>query len=144
MPTSSANDEPPVIQALSGVIRVIEQYFEVVYTNDLDLFDLTFHDQARLWGHAANGAFVVWSAQEYREVLRMRDSPRSLSAPREEEVLQIDIASGLHAFAKVRVRINQAMFIDYLAMLKVDRCWRIVSKTFVGLQQPVIESETPG
>jgi hypothetical protein len=42
------------------------------------------------------------------------------------------------------VRINQAMFIDYLTMLKVDRCWPIVSKTFAGFQLPVIESATPG
>jgi hypothetical protein len=120
----------------SSVARTVQQYFEVVFSNDLDLFDLTFHERAQLHGFATNGSLVVWSARDYREVLSKRPSPKSLGAMREEETVQVDVASDSHAFAKVRVRINQTVFIDYLTMLKVDHCWRIVSKTFVGFADP--------
>ena len=138
MPMTHHNDESAAGRLSEGVTRVVEQYFEVLFSNDLELFDLTFHEQAQLHGVAADGAFVFWTARDYREVLSKRQSPKSLGAAREEEVVQMDIASESHAWAKVRVRIKQTVFIDYLTLLKLDHGWRIVSKTFVGFADPVV------
>jgi Putative lumazine-binding len=115
-----------------GLVDLVRQYFEVVFTNNLTLFDKTFHERAQLSG-IAGGALVVWSAQQYREVLEKRASPKSLGAPREEQILQLDLASSTHGLAKVQVRVNQTVFIDYLTMLRLDgEGWKIMSKTFVG------------
>jgi hypothetical protein len=69
-------------------------------------------------------------AQAYKELLDQRPSPKSLNAPREEEILLIDIASSTQAFAKVRVRINNEVFVDYLVFHRIDGAWIITSKAF--------------
>jgi hypothetical protein len=71
-----------------------------------------------------------WSAAEYREVLAKRESPKSLGASRDEAILLLDIASDTQAFVKAKVKINTAVFIDYLAFHKIDVSWKITSKGY--------------
>lgn len=42
----------------------------------------------------------------------------------------VDVASPNQALAKVRIRINQNVFVDYLVFLKIGGEWRITSKAF--------------
>ena len=46
----------------------------------------------------------------------------------------LDFASPTQAFAKVKVRINKMLFLDYLTALKLAKGWRIVSKTYQLLE----------
>ena len=112
-----------------GVTELVERYFDLLYTSDLELFDRVFDGQAQLYG-LANGAPVVWPAARYRAIIKGRESPQVLGAKREQEILQLDFASDTQAFAKVKVRINEMLFIDYLTALKLTDGWRIVSKTY--------------
>jgi|ERR1700676_209767 Putative lumazine-binding len=115
------------------VTRPVQQYFDLLYTSDLELFDRVFDDQAQLYG-LADGTPVVWPAAKYRAIIKGRESPQALGARREEEILELDFASATQAFAKVRVRINNMVFIDYLTALKLTKGWRVVSKTYHLLQ----------
>jgi hypothetical protein len=108
---------------------LVGQYFDLLYTCDLDLFGQVFDPAAHLYGLNA-GDVVVWPADHYRQILAGRDSPRKLGSHREEAILHIDIASPTQASAKVKVRINQMVFIDDLSFLKLKQGWRIVSKTY--------------
>ena len=74
-----------------------------------------------------NGELVMWPAAQYKDVLSKRQSPKALGAPREEEILLMDFASPTQAIVKVRVRINSAVFVDYLTWHVVDGDWRITS-----------------
>ena len=105
------------------------RYFDLLYTCDLTLFDRVFDPAAHLYG-LGDGDVVVWTADHYRQILAGRDSPKALGSRREEAHLHVDIASPTQAFAKVKVRINQLVFIDYLSFLKLKQGWRIVSKTY--------------
>ena len=71
-----------------------------------------------------------WSAAEYREVLAKRESPKSLGASRDEAILLLDVASDTQAFVKAKVRINTAVFVDYLTFHKIDGNWKITSKGY--------------
>ena len=73
---------------------------------------------------------VAWPAQEYRDILDKRQSPKSLNAVRADEILLIDFASTTQAFTKVRVRVNTMVFVDYLTWHRIDGKWLITSKGF--------------
>jgi hypothetical protein len=120
------NDAP---RSVGEVAALAQLYFDLIYRGDLALFDRVFSPRAQL-AALEEGAVTVRSAQEYLAMLAGRPSPESSGAPREEEVIAIDLASHTQAFLKVRVRINQAVFVDYLTLLRGEDGWRIVSKTY--------------
>jgi Putative lumazine-binding len=119
----------PRDQITHDVRDVVRRYFELLYTCDVAQFSQVFDPAAHLYG-LGEGNVVVWTADHYRQLLAGRESPKTLGSQREEALLQIDIASPTQAFAKVKVRINQMVFIDYLSLLKLKQGWRIVSKTY--------------
>jgi hypothetical protein len=117
-----------------AVAEAAQAYFDLLYTSDAELFSRVFHDQAWLFTQQ-DGRFSAMTAADYRSLLAGRTSPRSLGAPREDQIISIDFSAATHALVKVRVRINQAVFVDYLSMLKLDVGWRIVSKTYYRLPE---------
>ena len=118
--------DPSVLESLN---QAIQQYFDLMYDNDTARFSRVFRSTAQLHGFR-EGAMAMRPAQTYREILDQRPSPKSLNAPREEEILLIDFASSTQAFAKVRVRINDEVFVDYLVFHRIDGAWVITSKAF--------------
>jgi hypothetical protein len=109
--------------------EAIQRYFNLMYDCDVSRFDQVFHATAQLHG-VRDGALTVWPAATYREVLSKRQAPKSAGAPRQEEILMIDFTSPDQALAKVRVRIHQNVFVDYLTFLKIGGEWRITAKAF--------------
>jgi Putative lumazine-binding len=63
------------------VTHLVQEYFDLLYTSDLELFDRVFDGQAQLYG-LADGAPVVWPAAKYRAIIKGRDSPQALGAKR--------------------------------------------------------------
>jgi hypothetical protein len=114
--------------ALEALIAAAQRYFDLMYDGDVSRFDAVFRPSAQLHG-LRNGEMVVWPAQTYKDVLASRPSPKSLKAPREEEILLMDFASADQALVKVRVRINTTVFVDYLSYHR-DGDWRITAKSF--------------
>jgi hypothetical protein len=109
--------------------QAIQRYFDLMYDCDVSKFDQVFHPTAQLHG-VRDGALTMWPAATYREILAKRQAPKSVDAPRQEEILMIDFTSPNQALAKVRVRIHQNVFVDYLTFLKIDGEWRITAKAF--------------
>jgi hypothetical protein len=68
-----------------------------------------------------------WTAAVYRDILGKRQSPKSLGARREDSQLLLDFASPTQALTKVRVRIANLMFLDYLAWHRIEDKWLITS-----------------
>jgi hypothetical protein len=118
--------DPHVTDSLT---QAVQRYFDLLYTADTAGFDRVFRPTAQLHGFR-DGALVTWSADTYRGVLEGRPSPRALNAPREEEILLIDVAAPTQALVKVRVRINTVVFVDYLTYHRVDGTWLITNKAF--------------
>jgi len=112
-----------------GLTEAIQRYFDLMYDADLAGFDRVFRWTAQLHGFR-DGQMTMWPAATYRDVLADRPSPKSLDAPRHEEILLIDFASPAQAIAKVRVRINQVVFVDYLSYHRIDGEWLITAKAY--------------
>jgi hypothetical protein len=108
---------------------MLKDYFEVLYTQELTLFDQVFHPGCVLYT-SQEGTVVVRPIAEYREIVAGRKSPQELGSPRKDEILTLDVLSPEMAFAKVRLRLNENIMIDYLNLLKVDGRWTIAAKFY--------------
>jgi hypothetical protein len=119
----------PNPSALQSLDQAIRRYFDLMYDSDTTRFGQVFQPTAQLHG-LRDGAISMWPAQAFREMLDGRPSPKSLNAPREEEILLVDFASSTQALAKVRVRMNTMVFVDYLVFHRVGDDWMITSKAY--------------
>lgn len=115
--------------AHGALLAAVDRYFALMYDADLDRFDTVFAPTAQLHG-VNDGQLRVLPAADYRRLLSSRPSPRSKQAPRRQEVLLIDIAAPSQALVKLRVRIDDVLFIDYLSYHLIDGAWLITAKSF--------------
>jgi hypothetical protein len=115
--------------AYESLLAAVERYFETMYDCDLDRFDRVFAATAQLHG-LRDGALRILPAGEYRRLLAAQTSPKSKAAPRQQEILLIDFASPFQALAKVRVRIDAILYVDYLSYHRIDGAWLITAKSF--------------
>lgn len=117
---------PTLIQEMSDAL---ERYFDLMYDCDVSRFDRVFAATAQLHGFR-EGAMSCWPAAQYKEVLAGRTSPKAQGAPRETEVIMLDFTCDTQALAKVRVRIGDMYFVDYLSYHRIDGCWLVTSKAY--------------
>jgi hypothetical protein len=113
----------------NGLTQAVQRYFDLMYDADTSRFARVFHPTAQLHG-LREGKVAMWPAQTYKELLEGRPSPKSLHAPREEEILLMDFAAETQALVKVRVRINKTVFVDYLTYHLIDGEWLITGKGY--------------
>jgi hypothetical protein len=118
--------DPTVIPSLT---EAVQRYFDLLYAAETAGFDRVFRSTAQLHGFR-DGSLVTWSAATYRGVMEGRPSPRALGAPREDEILLVDVAAPTQALVKVRVRVGAVVFVDYLTYHRVDGDWLITNKAF--------------
>ena len=118
----------------------VGRYFELMYDSDTSHFDKVFCPTSQLHGFR-EGVMSVIPANSFRQMLADRPSPKSLDAPRAEQILLMDFASETQAFVKVRVRINSIVFVDYLSYHRIEDRWLITAKAFhvesTGAHAPV-------
>jgi hypothetical protein len=107
----------------------VARYFDLMFDNDVSRFDRVFAASAQLHG-LRDGKLRLLAAQEYSDALASRPSPKSRSAPRQQEILLVDFASPTQAMVKVRVRIDTILYLDYLAYHCIDGAWLITAKSF--------------
>ncbi len=113
-------------QALAEAVQL---YLDLMYDCDVNKFDRVFATTAQLHGFR-EGKMTCWGAAHYKEILAGRQSPKALGSPREAQLLLLDITSSTQALAKVRVRINDMLFVDYLSYHKIEDAWLITSKAY--------------
>lgn len=112
-----------------SLMAAVERYFEMMFDSDVDRFDQVFAPSAHLHG-LRDGNLRILPAADYRKLLASNPSPKSKSAPRQQEVLLIDFASSTQALVKVRVRIDTILYVDYLSFHQIDGAWLVTAKSF--------------
>ncbi|MBM4226370.1 MAG: nuclear transport factor 2 family protein [Gammaproteobacteria bacterium] len=115
-----------LVNELGGAL---DRYFDLMYDCDVSRFDQVFAATAQLHG-LREGEMICWPAAHYREVLAGRKSPKSQGATREQQILMVDFTSSTQALAKVRVRIGDMFFVDYLSYHKINGQWLVTSKAY--------------
>jgi|SRR5579871_5079033 len=112
----------PIVSAING-------YFDLMYDADDTRFTDVFHGACLIHG-MRDGKLAVWSASEFRDLMRGRASPAAMASPRDQEILSLERTAPALATAKVRVRIGQTCFIDHLVFHRIDGTWLVTSKAF--------------
>src|SRR5437763_10755163 len=126
---AQATASPIKHERFSNLVDATHKYFDLMYDCDVSRFDRVFASSAQLHGYR-DGQMVVWPAQTYKDILKKRQSPQSLNAPRLNQILTMDFVSTTMAFTKVRVRIVTMVCLDYLTWHYIDGKWLITSKGF--------------
>lgn len=107
----------------------LEKYFDLMYDCDVGNFDRVFASTSQLHGYR-EGQMSCWPAAQYKEILAGRTSPKAQGAKRETQVIMLDFCSDTQALAKVRVRIGDMFFADYLTYHKIGGTWLVTSKAY--------------
>jgi Putative lumazine-binding len=107
----------------------LADYFEVLQTQEMALFDRVFHPDSVLYSQQ-DGQVTVRPFAAYRQMVQGRQSPASQGSPRQEEVLLIDVLSPTMAVVKVRLRLFNNTMEDHLNLMKHEGQWRIYAKHF--------------
>ena len=105
----------------------MENYFEVLHSQDMELFDIDFHPECVLYG-VVDGALNVWPFAGYREAVAARQSPHSLGEKRHEEILLFDQISDTAAMVKPQLQMFGGVMRDYLSLSCIEGKWWIVAK----------------
>jgi Putative lumazine-binding len=119
----------PDTSAHQALFAAVDAYFETMFDADLERFDRLFAPTATLHG-LRDGALRVLPVGDYRNLLASNPSPKAKNAPRQQEILMLDIAAPEQALVKVRVRIEQVLYVDYLCFHCVGGAWRLTAKSF--------------
>jgi hypothetical protein len=107
----------------------LDRYFTLMHDCEVANFDRVFATTSQLHGFR-DGQMNCWPASQYREILAGRISPKAQGAPREHQILMLDFTSPTQALAKVRVRLNDMVFVDYLTYHKIDGTWLVTAKAY--------------
>lgn len=113
----------------TSLMQAVQRYLDLCQDNDRSRFDRVFQPTAQLHG-VVDGALKKSTAAEFRDGFLGRPSPISLGSPRADEILLVDFASDTQAMTKLRLRINDTVYVDYLTWHRVDGEWLITAKGF--------------
>ena len=93
--------EPTARDRKASLTAAVQKYFDLMYDCDTSRLYEVFRSTAHLHGFR-DGRMMSWPMEVYKDILDKRQSPKSLGAPRAEEILQMDFASADMAFVKLR------------------------------------------
>lgn len=112
-----------------GIIKLLDDYFEVIHAQDMDLFDRVFHKDCCLYS-AQGGELVLRPYATYREQVANRKSPKELGNARRDEILLVDQISPTLALAKVQLEMFGGVMQDYLNLVQLDGQWWVMAKMY--------------
>ncbi|MBK5377243.1 nuclear transport factor 2 family protein [Pseudomonas sp. TH08] len=114
---------------INEIKAMLENYFSVLQTQDLQGFDEVFHPGCVLYS-AQDGEVTVRPFAQYRAMVQGRESPQERGFASLDEILMIDVMSPEMAMVKVRLRLFDNIMVDYLNVMKVQGKWMIFAKLF--------------
>ena len=113
----------------NAVTAVLNDYFDGLYGSDTQLLRRVFHPAA-LYACASDGKLLTLTMKEYFPIVDQRQSPASRHEVRRDEIISLEFAGPVSAFARVKCAIGPKHFTDFLTLLYLDDRWQIISKVF--------------
>lgn len=110
-----------------AIQQFIQDYFDVMHVQDMDLFDRVFHKECVLYS-AQTGELNIRPFSVYREAVANRQSPAELGNARDDRVLMFDQVSPTLALVKPQLQMFGGVMQDYLNLIFLDEQWWIISK----------------
>lgn len=110
-----------------AIIKLMDDYFEVMHHQDMELFDKVFHKNCCLYS-TQTGELSLRPYDIYREAVAHRESPASLGNARRDMVLDFDQVSSTLAWVKPQLEMFGGVMQDYLNIVFLDGQWWIMAK----------------
>ena len=111
------------------IATLIDNYFEVIWAQDLELFDRVFHSSCCLYSGQGQ-ELAVRPYAVYREQVANRVSPKDSGNVRADSVLLFDQVSPTLALVRVQLQMFGGVMQDYLNLVKLDNRWVIMAKLY--------------
>jgi hypothetical protein len=112
----------------SGIQTLLDNYFELMFSQNMDLFDKVFHPDSTLYSAQGGAGLSLRPCEVYREQMLGRQSPKELGEARRDEVLMVDQISPTLALAKVQLEMFGGVMQDYLNLVYLDDQWWVMAK----------------
>jgi hypothetical protein len=114
----------------TGIAKLLNDYFDVIWAQDLDLFDKVFHKDSCLYS-SQTGELTVRPYQVYRDQVAGRVAPADTDGNvRADSVLDFDQISPTLAWVRVQLQMFGGLMQDYLNLCFIDGQWWIVAKMY--------------
>lgn len=113
---------------LTAIQQLVADYFTGLHHGQLDRIENVFHPQAQINGYY-EGELVMIKLPEYLTVLRRMSAPSMLGEEFDMQLAAIHLTPS-SASVETRYLFQALRYVDYLSLLKVDGCWKILNKTF--------------
>lgn len=110
-----------------GIVTLLDNYFDVMHAQDMQLFDKVFHSDCTLYG-IVDGKPNLRPYAIYREAVVNRESPAQKGETRRDEILFVDQLNDSFALARVQLEMFGGVMQDYLNLVKLDGQWWIMAK----------------
>lgn len=110
-----------------AILKLMDDYFDVMHHQDMDLFDKVFHKNCSLYS-TQTGELSLRPYDIYREAVANRQSPAELGNARRDLVLDFDQVSSTLAWVKPQLEMFGGVMQDYLNIVFLDGQWWIMAK----------------
>ena len=110
-----------------AILKLMDDYFDVMHHQDMDLFDKVFHKNCSLYS-TQTGELSLRPYDIYREAVANRHSPAELGNARRVMVLDFDQVSSTLAWVKPQLEMFGGVMQDYLNIVFLDGQWWIMAK----------------
>ncbi len=114
---------------LVAISHLLGRYYDGLYHGDVSMLQQVFHPDAR-YLTASGGELLQLDMASYLPLVAARKSPEQLKEPYGYIVDSIDLAGTATAMVRMRSSMLQKHFTDFLALIKIDAKWCIISKVF--------------
>lgn len=110
-----------------AIKKLLDDYFDVLHFQDMELFDKVFHKDCVLYS-AQSGELSIRPYAIYREAVANRKSPHDLGESRNDKVLMFDQISSTLALVKIQLTMFEGLMQDYLNLVFLDGQWWVMAK----------------
>ncbi|MFM6962877.1 MAG: nuclear transport factor 2 family protein [Micrococcales bacterium] len=115
-----------------GIITLLDNYFDLMHEQDMDLFDQVFHKDSTLYG-IVDGQPNLRSFAVYKDAMANRQSPRELGNKRRDHIIFVDQLTSEFALARVQLEMFGGVMQDYLNLVKLDGQWFVMAKMWTRI-----------
>lgn len=122
----SPKKSPAMNQDSAAISGVLENYFKGIYEGDTVLLSALYYPGTLLFGDVQGKPYFK-TLPEYLDGVAHRQSPKDSGKPFKGDIISIEVIQSI-AIAKVRVKMYDFNYHEFLSFHKLDGHWVIVNK----------------
>jgi hypothetical protein len=116
-----------------AIAQVLDKYFKGINEGDVALLGTLYYSGTLLFGDV-KGAPYAKTLEQYLDGVKNRQSPKDSGKPFKGEIISINVINSI-AIAKVKVKMYDFNYHEFLSFHKLDNHWLIVNKMITDVAE---------